>query len=210
MIEEKIYLRMMDEAMNRLAKCEQYVIEYGRTLSVYECEAASLQMRKAMEAIAFASIAPNKSEYIAAQKEVEKATNLRDDWNARRIFLLLSKINPDFYPKAMVREQTIGVGSYSFGTPGYGGMTQKRFETFYNRLGKLMHGDNPWGNAVDWAVVAAELSDAIRGLRILLSLHRTTIRKPNFNGVWIVDAPAGLPAVMHRAEAVGEFVDTNK
>jgi hypothetical protein len=209
MKEQTTYLNKITEALERLSVCEQYISEYQRAGSVFACESAALQMRKAMEAIAFASIAPNKEQYAAVQRGAEKSADYRNDWNARLIFKMLADINPDFYPKPMSRETKVGPNAWHYGKPLEGYMSQARFEKFYQRLGKFLHADNPWGSDTAWVNVAKEMTDAIRAIRALLVLHRTVIRSPNFNGVWVIGAPTDVPPFIYTAAAVGEFVDTN-
>jgi len=59
-------------------------------------EFAYLQVRKALELIALATLVSNRSAYSAAYKNFEKA---RD---ARLIFRDLERVNPHFYPKPAV------------------------------------------------------------------------------------------------------------
>lgn len=76
----------------------------------------------------------------------------------------------------------------------------------YKRLGKFLHSDNPWGTDKGWNQLADDILDAVEKIRVLLKKHRTLIRAPNFNGVWIVDAPGdGTPPRMMRAVAEGGF-----
>jgi hypothetical protein len=97
-----VYLDKMTEALNRLQKSEQYLAQFVKSTSVFELESATLQLRKAMEAIAFAAIAPNKQQYAAVRKSAGKSAHFGDDWKADSIFLILDKLNPDFYPDPLL------------------------------------------------------------------------------------------------------------
>jgi hypothetical protein len=165
-------------------------------------------MRKAMEAIAFAAIAPNKAQYAAAKTSAEKSADFRSDWNARLIFQLLAKLNPDFYPKPMAARTRTGASSWHFGEPQGGHMSQKTFEKFYPRLGKFLHADNPWGDDKGWTNMANEMEGAIRSLRKLLMIHRTVIHTPQFTEVWVVEAPADGPPSIFAAYSAGGFIGT--
>lgn len=204
MDEPKIYLELMVEALDRLAASEKYLGAYNSSGQLCELESATLQLRKAMEAIAFSAIAPNKKMYAAFRKNANRPTHLGDDWQADSIFLSLNKINPDFYPEPLLQETRVGPNAWHFGKPLTGYMKRKNFETLYKRLGKFLHADNPWGDDKGWANFAKDLPDSIAKIRALLKKHRTLIRAPDFTGVWIVDAPAdGTPPRMIRARAEG-------
>lgn len=206
MNEPKIYLDKMVEAISRLNASETYLVKYQKTADKFELESAVLQLRKAMEAIAFAAIAPNKQQYAAIRSKAEKSPDFSNDWAADSIFLVLNKVNADFYPDPLLQQTLIAPGHWHFGKPLNGYMKRKNFEVLYKRLGKFLHADNPWGKDKGWAQFAADLPDAIAKIRALLKKHRTIIRAPSFNGVWIVDAPNdGTPPRMLRATAKGEF-----
>lgn len=68
MDEPKIYLDLMTQALERLTASEKYLAAYESCGQLCELESAALQLRKAMEAIGFAAIAPNKQMYAAFRK----------------------------------------------------------------------------------------------------------------------------------------------
>ena len=206
MSEPKIYLDLMKQALDRLSSCERYLNLYKLQGDLCELESAALQLRKAMEAIAFAAIAPNKQMYSAFRKRAEKPADFGRDWKADTICQSLEKVNADFYPDPLLPETRTGPDTWHFEKPSNGYMTQKKFEALYNRLGKFLHADNPWGGDKGWDNFANSLPDAIIKIRSLLKKHRTIIRSTEFNGVWVVDAPSdGTPARMFQAQAEGEF-----
>jgi hypothetical protein len=206
MNEPKIYLEKMTEALERLNACEEYLAAHAESIKRFSLESAALQLRKAMEAIAFAAIAPNKEQYAVIRKNAAKPADFTKDWQADSIFLVLDKVNPDFYPDPLLQQIQIAPDAWHFGKPIDGYMKRKSFETMYKRLGKFLHSDNPWGTDKGWTQLSNDVLDAIAKIRALLNKHRTLIRAPNFNGVWIVDAPNdGTPPRMIRAIANGEF-----
>jgi hypothetical protein len=207
MDEPTVYLEKMAEALERISASEQYLAQFRNSGRMFELESAALQLRKAMEAMAFASIAPNKHQYAAIRKNAEKSADFGDDWKADSIFLILGKVNPDFYPDPLLQQVQIAPGRWHYGKPLGGYMKRKNFETLYKRLGKFLHADNPWGSDKGWTQLAQDLPDAITKIRELLKIHRTLIRAAEFNGVWIVEAPSdGTPPRMIRATAQGAFV----
>ncbi|MGH9425885.1 MAG: hypothetical protein ACRD2L_06210, partial [Terriglobia bacterium] len=60
---QSIYLAMVANAGTRLRAANVFLARHREDGSVPELEASILQVRKALEAIAFAAIAPNKSTY---------------------------------------------------------------------------------------------------------------------------------------------------
>lgn len=206
MDEPKIYLEKMTEALERLNACEEYLSANTESKKRFALESAALQLRKAMEAIAFAAIAPNKEQYAAIRNNAAKPADFRKDWQADSIFLILDKVNPDFYPDPLLQQTQVAPNAWHFGRPLNGYMKRKSFETMYKRLGKFLHSDNPWGTDKGWNQLSVDILDAITKIRVLLKKHRTLIRAPSFNGVWIVDAPNdGTPPRMIRAVAEGKF-----
>ncbi|MFS2139441.1 hypothetical protein [Duganella sp. Dugasp56] len=206
MNEPIIYLELMREALTRLSASEQYLATHKSLGHQCDLESATLQLRKAMEAIAFAAIAPNKQMYAAFRGNAAKPTRISDEYHAGKIFHGLHQVNTDFYPDPLLQETKIAPNAWHFGKPFDGYMKKKDFERLYERLGKFLHADNPWGNDKGWKNFAQDLPEAIRKIRALLKKHKTTIRVPEFNGVWIVDAPSdGTPPRMIRAAADGPF-----
>jgi hypothetical protein len=203
----KIYLELMTQSLERLTACERYLARYDSHNEMCELESAALQLRKAMEAIAFAAIAPNKQMYAAFRKSAQKPGHFGDDWQADSIFLALEKVNPNFYPDPLLPEIKVGPNSWHFDKLLEGYMKRNNFETLYKRIGKFLHADNPWGDNKGWANFARDLPGAILKIRTLLKKHRTVIRAPDFNGVWIVDAPSnGTPPHMIKASAIEPFM----
>ena len=85
-------------------------------------------------------------------------------------------------------------------------MTKASFESFYDRLGKFLHADNPWGNDKGVLNLVADLPIVQSQLMELLTLHRVIVRTPQFIGVWVVEVPTdGRPPHIIVAEATGEF-----
>lgn len=207
MSEPTIYLDKMAEAISRLNASEGYLLAHKESGNKFELESAVLQLRKAMEAIAFAAIAPNKQQYAGIRSKAERSPDFSTDWAADAIFLVLNKVNADFYPDPLLQPTQIAPGHWHFGKRLNGYMKRKDFETLYKRLGKFLHADNPWGKDKGWQKFAADLPEAIAKIRALLHKHRTLIRAPGFDGVWIVDAPSdGTPPQMLRTTASGQFI----
>lgn len=204
---QTIYLNKVSEAIARLGACNSFLAAHEKFNDVYSLEAAVLQARKALEAIAFAAIAPNKAEYELFRAEAEKPTDYRKDYNARAILQLLGNINRDFYPTPLLAPTKKRDGSWHFERRSDGFLTKEQFESFYDRLGKYLHADNPWGNQKGMQNLVADLPRVIERLRALLEWHFTVIRTPQFNGVWVVEVgSSGTAPRVLVAKAGGDFI----
>jgi hypothetical protein len=204
---QSIYLGKICEALSRLSACESHLKLYKTSNDIYVFESAVLQMRKALESVAFASIAPNKDEYAKLRAKSEVSPDYTKDFNAKKILQLLSNINPDFYPKPISAPIPNGPNAWHFEQRVDNSLTKNKFETFYDRLGKFLHADNPWGNNKNLENLIYDLPKVINAARLLLSYHYTVIRTPNFNGVWIVQAPSdGTTPTILVGQASGDFV----
>jgi hypothetical protein len=180
---------------------------YEKENNVYMVDSAVLQIRKSLEAVAFASIAPNKSEYESFRANAAKPSDYRKDFNARAILQHLGRINPDFYPSPLLKPTRNSEGVWHFARKSDGFLTRKQFESFYDRLGKYLHADNPWGNDKVVQNLISDLPGVTESLRNLLEWHFTVIRSPNFNGVWVIQANSlGTPPRVVVGKAEGEFV----
>lgn len=203
---QNIYLKKISEALARLVTCERFLCAHKSSNDVFVLESAILQMRKALEAVAFAAIAPNKDQYAKYRSQVENS-NFTKDFNAKSILQLLSKINADFYPSPVSPPISVSPENWHFDRRQDNSLTKKKFERFYDRLGKHLHADNPWGNDKGLDNLAKDIPEVISATRSLLSRHITTIRTPHFSGVWVVEAPdSGAPPRVIVGQACGEFV----
>ena len=204
---QTIYIGKVKEALDRLKACESFLESYRDSQDVFAFEAAVLQMRKALECVAYAAIAPNKKEYAAFRAKAEKQPDYTKDFHAGKILNLLSKINPDFFPKPVSAPVNLGPGKWHFDKREDESLTKNKFESFYDRLGKFLHADNPWGHDKGVKNLLDDIPKVISSVRLLLSWHFTAIRTPEFNGLWVLEAPANGEqprVIVGRAE--GDFV----
>lgn len=206
---QNIYLGKVSEALARLVACECFVSPYcgSQDVDVFVLESAILQMRKALEAVAFAAIAPNKVKYAEFRAQAEKNPDYTKDFNARSILQFLAKVNPDFYPQPVSAPVEVSPGHWHLDRRQDNSLTKDRFEIFYDRLGKYLHSNNPWGNDKGLNNLAKDLPKVISSTRLLLSWHFTTIRTPDFSGVWVIEAPSnGAHPRVIVGQADGEFI----
>ena len=86
---QEIYLDQMGEVVERLNASNKYLRSFTEKGDEVEFDSCVLQFRKALEAVAYASIAPNKDKYQAFRKKAESNSDFTKDLNASKIFLNL-------------------------------------------------------------------------------------------------------------------------
>lgn len=183
-----IYTTQLTEATMRLLAAKKFLAAFASTGDVPEIEAAALQLRKALETIAFAAIAPDKKRYADFRAMADKSPDFTRDYHANSIFLTLGKVNKDFYPKPLIPAEKQPDGSWHFGQKQSGFLSKKKFEKVYDRLGKHLHAHNPWSGSKNLQNLAADLPIIIDEAHGLLDLHARFIRAPGYEGVWIFEA----------------------
>jgi len=202
---QSIYVTLIGEAVARLDTVEEFLGNYSANGGLPYLEAAILQVRKALESIAIAAIAPDKRQYEAFRATATKEPDFTKDYHAAKIFGALSRVNPDFYPRALLPAERQSDGSWHFGEKKDGFLTKKRFERAYDRLGKHLHAHNPWAPNKNLQNLFADLPAIVKEARCLIQLHARFIRTPEFNGVWVVQAESPSPHVI-TATANGSYV----
>ena len=75
-----------------------FLESYSESQNIFVFEAAVLQMRKSLECLAYAAIAPNKEEYAKFRAGADSRPDYTKDFHAGRILQALKNVNPDFYP----------------------------------------------------------------------------------------------------------------
>lgn len=207
---QSIYTSLIGEATSRLLAAKGFLASFATAGTIPNLEAAILQVRKALEAIAFSAIAPDKKEYAAFRAKAAESSDFTKDYHAAKIFTALSRINKDFYPVALLPAERQADGSYHFGKKQSGYLTKKKFESAYDRLGKHLHAHNPWSGSKNLQNLANDLPAIIEETQALLDLHVRFIRTPEFHGVWVIetDRMGNAPRVI-TASAAGPYVITN-
>ena len=185
---EQIYTHKVSECLERAKACEEFLNLYLANKDIYSFESAVLQLRKSLESMAMASIAPNKSVYEAYRAKAENSPDFTKDYNAAKILKNLEAINKDFYPVALIKPTLIAPGQWHFDRKTSGFLTKKKFQKIYDRLGKYLHSDNPWSGNKGVENMAKEIPKIIQELGELLEWHATFIRTPKFKGVLVVES----------------------
>jgi hypothetical protein len=202
---QTIYVSMIGEAVVRLDSAEEFLALYSDNEKLPFLDAAILQLRKALELIAIAAIAPDKVAYENLRASNTKDADFTKDYHAAKIFDVLSRVNPDFYPMALAPAELQSDGSWHFNKREGNFLTKKRFERAYDRLGKYLHAHNPWSSNKNLQNLTADLPSIVQHAKGLIHLHARFIRTPTFNGVWIIEAQSASPRVI-TAIANGPYV----
>ena len=204
---QEIYRLQIAEATSRILSAQTFLSAYSSTKLIPQLEAAILQLRKALEKIAFAAIAPNKKQYAELRALAMESPDFTKDYHAMRIFTALAKVNKNFYPMPLLPGIRQDDGSLHFADKKSGFLTKKRFEGIYDRLGKHLHADNPWSGNKNLQNLAAEIPQIIEESHSLLDLHVCYIQTPEFQGAWLVETDRlGNPPRVYTAEAQGPYV----
>src|SRR3990172_9165285 len=111
---QSIYLSLISEATSRLSAARVFLASFEASTSVPELEAAVLQVRKALELIALAAIAPDKKQYAAFRTQATDSPDFTKDYHAAKIFKALSRVNKDFYPVSLLPATRCADGTYHF------------------------------------------------------------------------------------------------
>ena len=154
--------------------------------------------------VAIAAIAPDRKSYEEFRATADKDPDFAKDYHAAKIFAALSRVNADFYPRALLPPLRQPDGTWHFENKTSGVLTKKQFERCYDRLGKHLHAQNPWGKAQNIQNIASDLQAMTTSAKELVAYHARFIRAPDFHGVWIVDAATPEPTVLN-AEAKGPY-----
>ena len=185
---QDIYLSMIREALRCLNAAAYLLSRYNGSADPVDLDSTVLQFRKALEAIALASIAPQKEKYEKYRSAAAAQADFTKDYHAKRIFQVLRKINKKFYPMALMSPQQRPDGSWHYDKKTADVLTEKRFEVIYDRLGRVLHAANPWGTDPNRQNLAADLSAALKETFELIEIHAAFIQSLDFNGVWVVIA----------------------
>ena len=204
---KEIYLAQMSECSMRLSASEVFLQNFKESGAHPQADAAILQLRKSLEAMVFASIAPNKSRYEEFRSRCVNQPDYTKDYRATKILQVLSKINADFFPAPLLPAVRKEDGSWFFDRRTEGVLTKKRFVRIYDRLGRFLHSANLWGSQDGFELLISDISEVIHECFTLLELHKTTIRTPEFLGVWVIEVPRVGAPKMIIAEAAGEFCE---
>jgi hypothetical protein len=172
-IEIQKYETTLFEIDKRLGVIRAYLGKEKTTgYLIIEVELIAVQFRKIIELIAFSSLIVNKDEYDAFRAGMNK--DFSKDWNAKRIFDSLAKINPHFYPqpsKQFVRKDESGKQIVELQNITSGYLTKEDAIEVYNICSSVLHEWNPYTEKKDINMIYDKFTDWGNKLVTLLSHH---------------------------------------
>lgn len=132
------YCNLMEEVKLRVAVIDGLALAVS-TSDGPSIEQSYLQLRKILEIIAFGSLIYNRVVFAQTYEDFERF------WNAKRLLQQLAKVNPGFYPRAVVQDSH-GVGGAA---PGWkpqtkDHLTQEDFVALYDLASGILHFPNPY------------------------------------------------------------------
>ncbi|HLI17408.1 MAG TPA: hypothetical protein VKV22_03950 [Rhodanobacteraceae bacterium] len=163
------YASLMKEIKLRVQVVDHLASGGGNALFVpTTVECIYLQLRKVLELVAFGSLVANRVLYSKVHR------NFAKHWNARLLVKDLHRVNPNYYPRA-IREVTPEDPAQPVQfVDREDGLSESEFVELYERCGRVLHADNPFGSKVDWEQYRQEITHWRQKLLNLLNSH--TIR----------------------------------
>lgn len=183
----EIYLNNMRDVKKRLKYAEDQLDVFNNTRNYLFLENATLHTRKALECIAYASIAPNKDAYSEFRSESETPADFRKDYHGGKILKMLSQINKDFYPLPLVAPKSTGERQWHFDRLNSGYLTKNQYIKLYDRLDKFLHSDNPWDNDKGYINLAKDMPKYFQKVKSLLQIHATFVQQKHSRHAFVVD-----------------------
>jgi hypothetical protein len=133
-----------------------------------DAEFACLQLRRALELLAFAALSANRECYARVRADVE------NEWRAQQILKRLGQMHHDFYPVPVI-PVVQGPGRWHFEKVADGFLTEAEFVFLYDKCSEATHEWNPFRpgpRIVNFERSLAEWSDRIERL---LRFHRVRL-----------------------------------
>ena len=183
----KVYLDNMRDVKKRILYAESQIDLFNKSKNNFILENAILHLRKALECIAYASIAPNKDAYAKFRLDAKKQTDFRKDYHGGKILEQLEKINKDFYSLPLTEPELICDGQWHFDKLKSGYLTKNEYSKLYDRLGKFLHSDNPWGSNKGYLDFAKDILKNFQKIKLLLQIHVTFVQDEKSRLALVID-----------------------
>jgi len=193
------YRNVMEEIKARVLVISSFIKEVRTTGNdVTDAEFISLQFRKILELIALGSMVSNKEKYSEIRVRFER------DWNAKNIIGDLSRINPEFYPRPVIKTESADPAvDYHFEQIKSGYLSKTEFLKLYEKCGGLLHAENPFGGKKDFTGIRQNASDWVNKIQRLLDLH--CVLAYGHERAWIVQMREGPEKKVAVYTAEGKF-----
>jgi len=188
------YISCMEEIKLRVNYCHFLLDDEQLTNApiMFAIEAASIQIRKILELIAFSSITANKEEYSKHFPLFSK------HWRGKEIIAEMEKINPNFYPrpsKQIINHTTGKVEKIIDIKEGF--LSKAQYVEVYDYTSNFIHARNVYGTSLDYEEAPSRLRNYLSEVTTLLNHH--TIRLCSSDNQWWV-IMQGEDGKIHLAE----------
>lgn len=183
----KIYLDNMRDVKKRISYAENQIDLFNKSNNNFILENVILHLRKALECIAYASIAPNKDAYVKFRSNATKQADFKKDYHGRKILEQLEKINKDFYPLPLAEPELVGDRQWHFDRLNSGYLTKEEYCKLYDRLGKFLHADNPWDSNKGYLNFAKDIVENFQKIKLLLQRHVTFVQGEKLRHAFVID-----------------------
>jgi len=162
-----LYCNVMDEITRRVAVINSFLAGESKTIfRATTVESMCLQIRKILELIALGSLVVNKFVFVEQNEKFEQL------WNARLILKDIERINPKFYPNPIREapsENPSVVNDLVNVKSGY--LTKDKFIKVYEKCGKILHADNPFGSKTAFEYYDKQIPIWLNEIMSLLNNH---------------------------------------
>ena len=173
------YCACMEGVKSRLAVVSAVTEAQLSTGSeLFDYEFVSLQLRKSLELVAFASMTANRKIYAEAH------ANFASHWRAKALLNSLGKIHPDFYPQPIELDHVKEFGAKHFKTVEGGYLTREDFVTLYDLCSEALHTWNPFTDKERHIDFKRSVAEWVQKMERLLRLH--LMRFVDREEIWVV------------------------
>jgi hypothetical protein len=163
------YCRCMDQLSRRLRLIGSVVAGKWTTGDeAADAEFACLQLRKALEQLAFSALAASRERYSQARPQFEH------EWSAKRILERVEKIHPHFYPLP-VRPLRLHPNRVHFEVVADGFLTRDDFVFLYDKCSDVIHDWNPFREGPLVVQFDRPIAEWAQRIDNLLAFHRVRL-----------------------------------
>jgi hypothetical protein len=163
-----LYIQLMTEIKNRVQSIAD-ILNQKRTTTFQatNIEFMCLQIRKILELISLSSLVMNHELF---EKEKIKYQKF---WHAQRILNDIERLNPDFYPIPIITSPPIDKeAKFLLKEREDDFLSKADFVKIYEKCGKIMHADNPFGSKSDGVYYQNQIGIWLTKITKLLNCHK--------------------------------------
>ncbi|NHQ59073.1 hypothetical protein G9409_00475 [Chlorobium sp. BLA1] len=175
----KLYCGLMEDVKSRVALIRRFTsgeVQVGSEQFAYEC--VSVQLRKVLELIAFASLCANKEKYSEAYSGFAK------HWRAKALLDAIGHLHPGFYPQPMRPPVASPDGTKHLDRVADGFLTQPEFVVLYDKCSEVIHTRNPFSTSEPRIDFVHSVDNWLYKITSLLNLHLMVLA--GRSQVWLV------------------------